>query len=368
VRKPRVALGLPVYNGERYLPKALDSVLAQDFEDFQLVISDNASTDGTQDVCMEYARRDSRIRYFRNATNLGIAPNFQRVFHLSDAPYFKWVVHDDVCGPGFLRECVNLLDEAPASVVLVYPRAVQIDEGGNTLGPYDDDLDAREAKPSQRLERVLRHYGLCYAALGLHRSSALAKSGLIGGFESSDVVLLAELAMIGQFWRIPRYLYQARVHAETSFSQYRSKEKFDETMDVANRGRYVMPRTRQFLEIRRAISRLELRPVERIQCVACLLRVWGPRFWRVLGGEWKQLCIDLALGKAHIESASGGLTLRRAVDGDRDRTVLGRRWGDRSQRGDAQDVLDASSRTPNRSVDHEQPVPKFENKQRIEDT
>ena len=85
-------------------------------------------------------------------------------------------------------------------------------------------------------------------------------------------------------------------------------------MDVANRGRYVMPRTRQFLEILRAISRVELRRADRLQCAACLLRVWGPRFWRVLGGEWKQLCIELARGDARIQSVSGALTLGRAVD------------------------------------------------------
>ena len=315
MRKPRVALGLPVYNGERYLRKALDSILAQEFADFQLTISDNASTDGTAEICSEYARCDPRVRYFRSETNVGIAPNFQRVFHLSDGEYFKWVVHDDLCGSEFLRDCVDLLDEAPNSVVLVYPKSVQIDEDGNILGPYEDHLVAEEATPSRRLERVLRHSGLCYPALGLHRSSALAKTHLIEGFESSDVVLLAELAMMGQFRQIPRYLYQARVHRGTTFSQYQSKEKFDEKMDVANRGRYVMPRTRQFLEILRAISRVELRRADRLQCAACLMRVWGPRFWRVVGGEWKQLCLDLARGNARIQYVSGGWTLSRAVDG-----------------------------------------------------
>jgi glycosyltransferase involved in cell wall biosynthesis len=316
---------LPVYNGERYLRKTLDSILAQEFEDFQVAISDNASTDGTAEICLEYTQRDSRFRYFRNETNVGIAPNFQRVFHLSNGLYFKWLVHDDVCGPGFLRECVDLLDEAPSSVVLVYPKSVQIDADGNILGPYEDHLDARETTPSRRLERVLRHSGLCYAALGLHRSSVLAKTHLIGGFESSDVVLLAELAMIGQFWQIPRHLYQARVHGGTTFSQYQSKEEFDEKMDVANRDRYVMPRTRQFLEILRAISRVELGRADRLQCAACLLRVWGPRFWRVLGGEWKHLCIDLAGRNARIRSVSGGLTLSRAVDGQSDRAPRNRR-------------------------------------------
>lgn len=314
MRKPRVALGLPVFNGERYLRKAVDSVLGQEFEDFQLVISDNASTDGTPEICQEYARHDSRVRYFRNEANIGIAPNFRRVFRLSEGEYFKWLVHDDVCSPGFLRECVDCLDGAPSSVVLVYPRSVQIDEHGHFLGCYEDHLDTREETSSGRLERVLRHSGLCYPALGLLRSSALAKTGLIGSFESSDVVLLAELAMIGQFWRIPRDLYQARVHVGTSFSQYQSKEQFDEKMDATNRGRYVMPRTKQFLEVLRAISRLELGRSDRLQCYASLMRVWGPRFWRVVGGEWKRLVIDVARGDARIGSGASGLTISRAAN------------------------------------------------------
>lgn len=312
--KPRVALGLPVFNGERYLCEALNAILKQEFEDFELVISDNASTDRTREICLEYVQRDRRVRYYRNETNIGIAPNFQRVFHLSNGEYFKWLVHDDVCSPGFLRECVEFYDKAPGSVVLVFPGAIQIDEHGNVLGPYEDHLDAREKAASKRLERVLRHSGLCYAALGLHRSDVLAKTGLIGGFESSDVVLLAELAMIGQFWRIPGYLYQARVHSGTSFSGYRSREQFDEQMDVTNRGRYVMPRTKQILEIVRAMSRVELSHAERMRCLACLARVWGPRFWRVLGGEWKRLCLDLARGDARIRSGKDGFAIRRGAD------------------------------------------------------
>ena len=76
MRKPRVALGLPVFNGARYLRKAVDSVLSQEFEDFQLVISDNASSDATPEICQEYARQDSRVRYFRNETNIGLCAEF----------------------------------------------------------------------------------------------------------------------------------------------------------------------------------------------------------------------------------------------------------------------------------------------------
>ena len=98
---PRVSLGFPVYNGERYLAAALDSLLGQTFRDLEVVICDNASTDRTAELCAAYAARDARVRYHRNPTNLGAAPNFNRTFELSRGEYFKWAAHDDVCAPTF---------------------------------------------------------------------------------------------------------------------------------------------------------------------------------------------------------------------------------------------------------------------------
>ena len=100
---PRICLGLPVYNGERYLRQAIDSMLAQTFRDFELIISDNASTDRTREICLEYQKRDPRVRYFRNESNIGPAANFNLVFQRAHAEYFKWVAADDVCEPDFLR-------------------------------------------------------------------------------------------------------------------------------------------------------------------------------------------------------------------------------------------------------------------------
>src|SRR5689334_4004766 len=90
VTGPSVAIGLPCYNSEKYLAQSIESLLAQTFKDFVLIISDNASTDGTADICKKYAAQDSRVRYFRNPTNIGMMPNFNRVFALSDSKYFKW--------------------------------------------------------------------------------------------------------------------------------------------------------------------------------------------------------------------------------------------------------------------------------------
>src|SRR5262245_17750978 len=102
MRAPTVSVGVPVYNGERYLDKALSSILRQDFEDFELIISDNASTDGTAEICKAYADKDRRIRYHRNTSNIGAAPNYNQTFEMARGEYFKWCAHDDICYPTFL--------------------------------------------------------------------------------------------------------------------------------------------------------------------------------------------------------------------------------------------------------------------------
>src|SRR5689334_10548773 len=103
---PKVSVGLPVYNGQRYVRHALESLRRQEFEDFEVVISDNASTDQTGEICAEYVARDARFRYFRNETNIGASPNYNRTFELARGEYFKWCAHDDVCLPGFLSKCM----------------------------------------------------------------------------------------------------------------------------------------------------------------------------------------------------------------------------------------------------------------------
>src|SRR6267142_6107507 len=131
--QPKVSVGLPVYNGAEFLRAALDSILRQDYRDFELIISDNASTDGTRAICQQYAQGDKRIRYFRNESNGGAAENYRRVFELARGDYFNWATHDDIQLPGFLRRCAEVLDKAPTSVVLVAPRAEIIDAEGRKI-------------------------------------------------------------------------------------------------------------------------------------------------------------------------------------------------------------------------------------------
>ena len=121
IKKPRVSIGLPVYNGEAHIEEAISSILAQSYRDFELVISDNGSKDKTQQICSEYAKRDRRIFYYRFEKNIGAARNFNRVFDLSSGEFFKWAASDDVIAPEYLSKCLSVLEQNP-SVVLVHSK------------------------------------------------------------------------------------------------------------------------------------------------------------------------------------------------------------------------------------------------------
>ncbi len=207
---PRVSIGMPVYNGELYLVKAMESLLAQDFGDFELIVSDNASTDATEDICRRFAAADNRIRYHRNDTNLGAAWNFNSLFKLARGKYFKWAAHDDVCEPEFIRKCVRVLEQ-DSSVVLCYPRTRIIGTRGQVLQDYNVRLNADAALPPDRVRAIIADH-LCFEIFGLIRSSVLRKTRLIGNFISSDRALLIELALHGRFFEIPEYLFMRRAH------------------------------------------------------------------------------------------------------------------------------------------------------------
>ena len=104
---PKVSIGMPVYNAESFLKEAIDSILSQTFSDFQVIISDNASTDSTAAICQKYVDQDSRVKYFRNNVNLGVSRNYRAAFErTSETPYFKWAAYDDVLDPQYLEKCV----------------------------------------------------------------------------------------------------------------------------------------------------------------------------------------------------------------------------------------------------------------------
>ena len=217
---PKLSIGLPVYNGQNYLEECLQSVLAQDFGDFELLISDNASTDDTGDICADYAARDPRVRHIRQETNLGAAPNYNLLVEMARGRYFKWQAHDDNLMPGFLGQCVEAMD-AELEAVLAYPMTMVIDGEGDEIGPFDDGLALPDDKPHQRFERYLRQNfmrrrGLCNPIFGVIRTEPLRRTRLIQDFLASDLILLAHLALLGKFVALPEMLFERRVHAGIS--------------------------------------------------------------------------------------------------------------------------------------------------------
>jgi glycosyltransferase involved in cell wall biosynthesis len=238
-KKPRVSIGLPVHNGERFLGETLDSLLAQSYADFELIISDNASTDGTQEICNLYAAKDQRVRYYRNAKNVGVAPNFNRVFELSTGDYFKWASADDICKPEHLARCLEVL-ERDRTVVLAYPRAQFINENGLPLDIDDPGWDLRSEEAHERLRYTIRAGHWVNPHYGLIRVSALAKTRLIPTYPGGDYRLLAELSLRGKFVEIPERLFLRRIHPKAA-SQNLTNFEWTMEFQTGDRGRMCLP-------------------------------------------------------------------------------------------------------------------------------
>ncbi len=193
---PRVSLGLPVYNGERFLRAAIDSLLAQTFTDFELIICDNASTDATSAICREFSARDSRIRYFRNEQNIGPAANFNLAFGRARGEYFKWAAADDLCEPDLLALCVDALDRDP-DAAMAFTGTKCIDADANVAGQDNYILATDSPSPQRRFRSLIfvdhRRHG-AFEAFGLYRSRVLQDTPLFEAYCRGDSVLFVRCA------------------------------------------------------------------------------------------------------------------------------------------------------------------------------
>ncbi len=215
---PRVSLALPVYNGERFIAEAIESILAQTYADFELIINDNASDDGTERICREFAAKDARIRYVRNERNLGAGPNHNKGFELSSGEYFKWCACDDYIGPAFLEHCVSALDGA-ADVALAYGLTKCVDEEGKPIpliGNMGPDVSGPD--PALRFYKVLKDKGTCYEIFGLFRRDIFEQTTLQRMYYGADHSLLAEVALLGRFMYVPDAIFYNREHKDRSIN------------------------------------------------------------------------------------------------------------------------------------------------------
>ena len=283
-REPQVSIGMPVYNGKQFLRTAIDSVLAQTYEDFELVISNNGSTDGSDDICRWYVARDSRIRYFNSATNHGLSWNFNRVVQLATGRYFRWQSYDDACYPQLLAKCVEVLERQP-EVVLTFGRTTLLaDNGSTTL--HDEHLDLQSTSPYRRYRQYLWHYrygALCNVLFGLIRTSVLRETQLIARFVDSDVVLIGDLALRGAFYEIPEPLFVRRMHPRITTRAnpgYRGRRL---VVDPAWHGIALHPELRLLIEHFKTVMRAPIAESEKLLCYGLLCRYIGWKIQRASG-------------------------------------------------------------------------------------
>jgi glycosyltransferase involved in cell wall biosynthesis len=215
---PRVTLAMPVYNGEAYIGIAIESILIQSFENFELIITDNASVDNTEAICRGLAQKDSRIRYFRSEKNLGAAANYNLGNQLARGEYLKWCAHDDFISKDYILRAVHALDSDPEAVAAYGPLQM-IDTNGNPAQAESATLEGLENPDAAwRFMKVVRTGGSCGAIFGLFRRKALVRTLLHQPYYSSDRALLAEMALLGRFIFVPEITFFNRTHPARSMS------------------------------------------------------------------------------------------------------------------------------------------------------
>ena len=287
--EPLVSIGLPVYNAEKYLEEAFESILAQNYKHFELIVSDNASDDRTQDICLKYAKKDSRVRYYRNERNLGAAPNHNHVFKLAKGKYFKWAGYDDKIAPDFLTKCVEVL-EKNLDIVLCMPQTDLIDENGQYIGGFDYKVNADISSPQMRFKDFMFINKSGNFIYGLMRLDSVSKTSLHGSFPSSDLVFLAELAFYGTFYVMPEPLFYRRMHAgQSTRGTLRIERNRVAWFDTSLKERIVLPKWRYLFACLKAVKNAPLNVFQRLYCYMQVTR------WALMRHQIRALGKDVLL-------------------------------------------------------------------------
>ena len=280
---PRLSIGLPVYNGERYLAESLDALLGQSYEDFELIISDNASTDGTAGICRRYVKQDSRIRYICQPRNIGAAPNHNFVVGQARGELFKWASHDDLYVRDLLKYCVDALDEYP-HVVLAHSWTALIDSSGKVTEAIEYPLATASLRAPERFRSML------YAKAGddmygVIRANVLRRTALAASYHHADRTITTEIALHGPFYQVPDWLYFRRDHPDRAERACPTVRTRCANLDPRRADRLRHPTVRLYAEYLwgyvAAIRRAPLSPADRQECYRYLAR-WA--FSRALPG------------------------------------------------------------------------------------
>jgi len=303
--KPRLSIGMPAYNAVNYIAEAIESLLAQTYDDFELIISDNASTDDTETICRAYAKQDSRIRYYRQPQNNGGMWNFNHVVGLARGEYFKWAAHDDICAPTFLERCVEALDDKP-EIVWCHTQGAKIDPSGKRV--TEDPEEGRGPKgvvhsteagfprqyhdcsaPSRRFQGVLLGTSWAVDFFGVIRTDVLRRTLLVPHCYGGEKVLTAELALHGPSHEIPETLFSTRIHSAASGSD-NSTSAQRSFNDPKPSKRPERTRLRLLVGYVKAVQNTKLSFGDRLKCWLVILRY----LFQVT--KWKKVLRNLLSG------------------------------------------------------------------------
>jgi glycosyltransferase involved in cell wall biosynthesis len=207
---PRLTIGLPVYNGENYLAESIDALLAQTYTDFELVISDNASADGTEEICRKYAAGDDRIRYVKQPVNIGAAPNHNFLVDQARGELFKWAAHDDLFAPRLVESCVELLD-ANHDAALAHTYMAIVDEAGDVMETYDYTLKTDSPSAPVRFRDLLFTDG-GDDFYGVIRTDVMRAIAPHDSYHNAGRKLVAEMSLYGRFLQVPEVMFFRREH------------------------------------------------------------------------------------------------------------------------------------------------------------
>ena len=319
---PLVSIGLFLYNGDRFLAAAIESILNQTFQDFELIISDNCSTDRSEEICRKFAAHDDRIRYYRADRNMGAGWNLRNVYFKATGKYFKWAAHDDLLQPDFLRLCVDAL-EADDSLVVAHTLTRVIDEHGQFVENYEWPLRTESPDPVVRFKDLLLNDHMCYQIFGVMRLSALQALPPQGSYVNSDGVLLAQMGLVGRFHETPEFLFISTRHSKQSSQvkpvrlkapRFRLTNRHGtlpspEWWDPNKTSSITFPEWRMFREYFQSITRAELTTGQRLRCYLLLLPWLGKHFRRMgkdllIAADQILFRLQVPRTKVSIESAT----------------------------------------------------------------
>ena len=295
---PRVSVGLPVYNSERYVAASIEALLGQTFTDFELIISDNASTDSTSDICREYAKSDKRIRFIQQRKNVGLAPNHNIVRDEARGEFFKWAAADDLYGRELLQVCVAALDRYP-EVLLAHAYEGVVDVEGRVTQAMKYPLATDASRPSERFRSFLfgssglfastdaAHPGIVrvdYDGIlsfcdeyGVIRTEAMRSVKPLGSYHHSDRIVVCELLLRGKFHITPEWLYFRRDTTDRSYNVSSKLRQRCEILDPTRKNRLKHPTVRLVGEyVRGYVQAIRQAPISADEKRACygLLTRW----------------------------------------------------------------------------------------------